>query len=67
MTAWTSFAKTGSPGWAQYEAKDKVIKEFNRVDSLCSGNDPHWAARTAYVEAIIAAMQKCDFVITEQK
>jgi len=53
ITAWTSFAKTGSPGWAQYEAKDKVIKEFNRLDSLRSGNDAHWAARTAYVEAII--------------
>ena len=58
VNAWTSFAKTGSPGWAQYEAKDKVIKEFNKVDSLRSGNDENWATRTAYVETVLDAVHK---------
>jgi len=58
VNAWTSFAKTGSPGWAQYEAKDKVIKEFNKVDSLSSGNDENWATRTAYVKTVLDAVHK---------
>ena len=34
IKAWSSFAKTGNPGWARYEAKDKVIKHFDSQDSL---------------------------------
>ena len=34
IQAWTTFAKTGNPGWARYEAKDKVIKNFDSEDSL---------------------------------
>ena len=34
MQAWSSFAKTGNPGWARYEAKDKIIKNFDSEDSL---------------------------------
>ena len=34
IKAWSSFAKTGNPGWARYEAKDKVIKHFDSADSL---------------------------------
>ena len=34
IIAWSSFAKTGNPGWARYEEKDKVIKHFDSQDSL---------------------------------
>ena len=57
IAAWSAFAKTGKPGWAQYEAKDKVIKEFNSIDSLRSGNDTLWSARTKYVDSIYTAIQ----------
>ena len=57
ITAWSAFAKTGKPGWAQYESKEKVIKEFNAADSLRSGNDPLWSARTKYVDSIYTAIQ----------
>ena len=58
VSIWSSFAKTGSPGWAKYDVKDKVIKELNTTDSLFSGNDPFWAARTAYTGTVIEAVQK---------
>ena len=58
VSIWSSFSKTGSPGWSKYDVKDKVIKELNTTDSLLSGNDPFWAARTAYTATVIEAVQK---------
>ena len=50
MHAWSQFAKTGSPGWAQYEKKDKVIKHFDNEDSLSSGNDEYFQKRLNYTK-----------------
>ena len=50
MQAWAQFAKTGSPGWAQYDKKDKVIKHFDTEDSLSSGNDEYFQKRLNYTK-----------------
>jgi len=48
MKCWTDFAKNGNPGWEQYNSNSKIIKDFNCVDSIMSGNDQHWNERTEY-------------------
>ena len=50
MQAWAQFARTGSPGWAQYDKKDKVIKHFDTEDSLSSGNDEFFQKRLNYTK-----------------
>ena len=52
ILSWSSFAKTGSPGWPQFDAKDMVIKNFDTEDSISSGNDEHFQERLNYIKQI---------------
>ena len=53
ISDWTTFARTGNPGWDQYEKKNRKIKVYDKQDSMFSGNDRNWQRRCQFLNELI--------------
>ena len=50
---WSRFARTGEAGWQSYNVSDRLIKQFDKVDSMITGNAINWHERCNYVSDVI--------------